>query len=407
MSNGKASAAWDGLNERQRLYLSTIFRFDQAAEADIRRQKAEWLTTPPASEWRLVTYDIKLPRDLGGYSSVQHELREAGQHDSGSGSTLAALERRGLVEVEHDHIYIAVLGKHVPRVRVRLTAAGRAAARAGAGITGPATAPAGLMARWSFAALARLYEAGDNGLTTQTTWDEDDKAPPWKTLLHLRDRKDGSHIEEFSVHTRKEGINPLTGHEYTTRTEYRVRLSPAGVRHYELHHACYRELYPDVEAVEPRHKLDLAHADLAAHQARKPPHLVRVTDVPVLARLAVLEAAGNCYLRTTLIKAYEERGWPVPEDVRALPSGLTPWQVKKLTRTERSIDRLRGHRDGPLVDVLEVENLPQHRHTHPVLPLVVLTEHGRRHYAGHRDEYLRAYPDLTLPDTITERSVQA
>lgn len=407
MNSSKAATVWGELNERQRLYLSTIFRFDQDAEAEIRSRRAERLATPPAAEWRLVTYDIKLPRDVGGYSSVQHELREAGQHDSGSGSTLAALERRGLVEVEHDHVYIALLGKHVPRVRVRLTTAGRAAARAGAGITGPTSTPAGLMARWSFAALARLYAAGDNGLTTQTTWDKADQAPPWKTLLRLRDRKDGSHIDEFSRHTRKEGINPLTGHEYTTRTEYRVRLSPAGVRHYELHHACYRELYPDVEAVEPRQKLDLAHADLAAHRAPPPRHLVRATDVPVLARLAELETAGGCYLRTTLIKAYEDGAWPVPDTVRALPSGLLRWEIKSLTRTEKSIDRLLAHRGGPLVEILEVDNVPRHRDKVPVLSLVVLTEHGRRHFAAHRDEYLRAYPDLTLPDTTASGDSRA
>lgn len=37
---------------------------------------------------------------------MQLVLRERGQHDTGSGSTLAALERRGLVTVTHDRVYI-------------------------------------------------------------------------------------------------------------------------------------------------------------------------------------------------------------------------------------------------------------------------------------------------------------
>jgi hypothetical protein len=71
--------AWAGLNGRQRLYLSTIFEFDQAAEADIKRQSAKWMKTPPASAWRQVTYDIKLPKEITGYSSVQSALRSKGE----------------------------------------------------------------------------------------------------------------------------------------------------------------------------------------------------------------------------------------------------------------------------------------------------------------------------------------
>jgi hypothetical protein len=136
-SSSKADQTWSKLNPRQRLYLTAVFDFDQAAEADIKRQSAKRMRTPLASEWRQITYDIKLPKEVVGYSSVQSVLRRAGQYDPGSGSSLVALERRGLVQVTHDTVYITPFG-HVPRIRVRLTTLGRATARAGKGITTPA-----------------------------------------------------------------------------------------------------------------------------------------------------------------------------------------------------------------------------------------------------------------------------
>ncbi|WP_327151271.1 hypothetical protein [Nocardia sp. NBC_01329] len=63
---GKAAAGWAGLNPRQRLYLSTTLDFDQAAEADIRHRSANGEKTPPASEWRQILYDIKLPKAITG-----------------------------------------------------------------------------------------------------------------------------------------------------------------------------------------------------------------------------------------------------------------------------------------------------------------------------------------------------
>jgi hypothetical protein len=394
--SAKAEAAWAALNDRQRLYLRTIYDFDQAAESEITRRSAERVKTPPASEWRQITYDVKLPREVHGYSSVQSALRQAGKHDRGSGSSLAALRRRGLVEVTHDTVYVWPFG-HVPRVRVRLTTTGRAAARAGAGAAAPARASRGLMARWSFLALARLYAAGQAGLSLDASAGRGQRAPSWNTLLNLRDRRDGSLIEEFNVQTRLPGINPHTGHAYGPRTDYRVRLSPAGHRHYEVHHACYRELHPDVDAPGPAGAVESPHAGLADHRASRRRRLVRDTDLRLLAELVRLEADNACFLRRMATEEYERRGLAVPAEVRAIPPGLLRWQVKELTRTEKSIDRLAGHPGGPLVETTDVPNSPLHRDTRPTLPLVVLTQAGRDHYARHLDEYRRAYPDLNLP----------
>lgn len=384
MATAKAAKAWAELNDRQRLYLSTIFDADQRAEAEIKAARLRWEKTPPASEWRQITYDLKLPKEFErDYTTVQNTLRRAGAHDSGSGSTLAALEKRGLVEVTHDHVYVFPVGM-VPRVRVRLTTTGRAAARAGKGTAAPASTPRGLVSRWSFAALARLYVAGEHGLANDGTIDPADRAPSWNTLLRLRDRKDGSFIDEFAV-----GAGLYARH--------RVRLSERGRQHYEIHHACYRETYPDIDAPEPDTPPEHAHSGLAEHNARRPRHLVRDTDLPVLARLTQLEAKGTCHLRQVVTEEYKRNREPVPAEVHAIPAGLLRWQVRELTRTEKSIQRLAEHPGGPLVEVIDAPNGPFHRDTRPTVPLVVLTEEGREHYARHHDEYRRACPELELP----------
>lgn len=389
--SAKAAQAWAALNERQRLYLSTILRFDQAVEADIKARSARWESTPPAAEWRQITYDIDLPKEIIGYSSVQAELREQGRHDTGSGSTLAALSRRGLVTVTHDQVLVPPLGM-VDRIRVRLTTAGRAAARAGADVATAPSTPAGLMARWSLVALARLYEAGESGLCAESTHDRADAAPSWNTLLRLRGRRDGSLIEEFH-----------TDHPSPTRRgfrQYRVRLSAAGRRHFEIHRACYRQLYPDLDLPEAE-LVDEAHAGLDDHRGRRPRGLVRDVDLRVLAKLAAVEATGHCYLRQAMIEDYDHYDELVPDAVRAIPPGLLRSQVKEIARSEKSLDRLIAHSDGALVEVVAVPNLRRHRATRPTLDLIVLTQHGRDHLAAHLADYRRAYPDLVLlPDGV-------
>ncbi|MBE1608602.1 hypothetical protein [Actinopolymorpha pittospori] len=44
----RAGRAWAGLNERQRVYLRVIYDRDRAAEADLRRDRAQRRTPPPA-----------------------------------------------------------------------------------------------------------------------------------------------------------------------------------------------------------------------------------------------------------------------------------------------------------------------------------------------------------------------
>jgi hypothetical protein len=70
----KPQPAWDGLNDRQRLYLSLIFDADQEAEREMKVRSARSEKTPPAAEWRKITDDIKIPKNRQlefGYSSIQ------------------------------------------------------------------------------------------------------------------------------------------------------------------------------------------------------------------------------------------------------------------------------------------------------------------------------------------------
>ncbi|MEV0297019.1 hypothetical protein [Nocardia sp. NPDC050710] len=376
-ATSKAAAVWAGLNPRQRLYLSTILDFDQAAEADIRRRSANWEKTPPASEWRQILYDIKLPKAIAGYSSVQSKLREAEQHDPGSGSTLAALERRSLVEVTHDHIYVPLLDMMVPRIRVRLSTFGRATARHGAGVAAPVSVPRGLLSRVSFNALAALYAAGEDGLVLHAKG-----TPSWETLVRLRNRAYDPWIEEFTTRSGEYGLR-----------ESRVRATANGRRHYEIHAACYRGLYPDIDVPDRTAAAHVTHGGLADHRIRTPKHLLAEADVRILSELVALTGKGSCWLQRMLLREIS-RDKPVPDSIATMRPGLLRNQVKDLARTDTPIQHLSGWPAGALAEMIELTD-PAITERWPA-SMLVLTELGGQHFARHREEYRQLYPDLHL-----------
>ena len=205
------------------------------------------------------------------------------------------LERRGLVLAVHDKVFVPLAGM-VPRIRVRLTTAGRAAARAGQGITAPARPPHGLMTEWLWGTLARLYPAGEEGLPRDAPRGTPlaQRAPSWNALPGLQDRRDGPYMEEFQVRT-GELVNPADTQHRTYQTEWRVRITSLGRAHYETHYACYRELYPAKDAAEPVSRPDAAHTGLADHRKRRPAGLVPEQQWRILAKLAELEQSGTCF----------------------------------------------------------------------------------------------------------------
>jgi len=392
---GKAAAAWAGLNDRQRTYLTAIYNADQEREKEIAGKRLARIEVPPAAEWRKLRFSLELPRTLFGYTTVQDVLRAAGEHDSGAGATLAALRRRGLVKTEHGWADLGIMV--VKCVYVTLTTPGRAAARAGLpAAAAPAKKPAGLLSEWLWESLAKLYRAGEDGMTMGLQPREiplSERTPTWRALQKLRDdQRDGPYIEEFHP---------------GGRGDWWVRITPAGRRHYDLHHACYRELHPDVKAADPE-PVDGAHTGLADHSpTRRPKHLVREPDWRVLAELAGLESGGRCPLLRRIIQEYDSYNrWvspgervEMPAEVAAIPPGMTLPHVKKTARSTAVVNRLKAYPGGALVEVLDVQtgrrpgvhlNLPAN------VALVCLTDAGRAHVAEHRAAYQRLYPDVPV-----------
>jgi hypothetical protein len=145
------------LNPRQSKYLELVYHADQEAEEHQRQQWHQHRRRDPADHWRWIPYSTDHPQAI--LTGLQQSLLEAGVHDPGSGATLAALTRRGLIEART----IQADTPHGParQRQVRLTRAGRQAARE----TQPTRSPAlhGLPA-WLEDALTAVRNAPPPGL---------------------------------------------------------------------------------------------------------------------------------------------------------------------------------------------------------------------------------------------------
>lgn len=228
-----ARARWDELNERQRAYLSVIYREDQAAE---RARAAIGRAAGPETNWRNLPFVVKAPLGMAGDTAIQRALRAAGVHDAGAGSSLTALERRGLVTTSMDAIDLPPFGQ-VARVLVALTRIGRACARAGLGEKGSSRPPAGLLSEWLWRRLVDVALAEPEGVAEDGVLD--------RAKFHLgvgygpAGRPSRGYIDCVPV---MEGAGDA---EYAR--EYRWRLTDAGRRHFAEQVEAYRELYPTVE----------------------------------------------------------------------------------------------------------------------------------------------------------------
>ena len=374
---------WRALNDRQRAYLAAIFERDQVMERSARGAWLDGVRTsdhPPAAGWDSAP-DAELgwrwlrwgtDAALEGDGLIRRPLRDQGLLDQGAGSTLAALERRGLLTVRSrlDTIMVPLRGPAlIEVVYVMLTPKGRAAARAGLGVPAPTTSrrPKGLLSEFLWGVLARLYAAGEDGVAPER------RAPT--TWGFLEDRREGSFVT--FVWTR-----PVDGY---------YRLSEIGRQHYELHWRCYRELYPDVEASEPA-DLTGAHAGLVDHQQPRRGALLSEQLWTVLAALARAELEGN--------PVYEGRARAQHSHLildRLPIRGLMEWQVARLARNSKAVERLRGHRTGALVELVQVPNPQDLDHDRP-LPILRLTELGRRHYQEHLADYHALHPLVSAPE---------
>jgi hypothetical protein len=123
---GSAGRHLENLNKRQQAYLGVLFAIDQDNE---NAQTRRWHATrerQPAEQWRWITYGVDHP--AAEATQVQQQLSQRHVLDAGAGATLAALQRRGLIELRR----VAQDGVAGPlwHTQVRLTRTGRAAGRA-------------------------------------------------------------------------------------------------------------------------------------------------------------------------------------------------------------------------------------------------------------------------------------
>jgi hypothetical protein len=372
----EAEAVWGALNPRQQHYLAIVYRHDQEAERAVRGELTDWSPRPSADEWRWLTFSVKAPTDLVGRTSIQQQLRMAGEHDPGAGSSLAALRRRALIEVQEDSVQ--VLGSWAPRVRVRLTRLGRAAARAGLHETPARRPPPGLMTRRLWAALIRVYAAGEAGLGRDDGGRHSYGGMSWNLLLQLRDRARGSFIQEGNGS---------------------VWVSDRGRRHHELHWACYRELYPDLEAPRPPAVAD-AHQGLGDHRRPRPPRLLLESDWRVLFELFRLERSGSCPWRQQVMDEYDAHGIAPPPALIEAPNGLTLWEARDMARARMAVRRLLDYTDGPLVELVDVDHVRLRPQGEPI-DVVCLSPLGREHVQRHLADYRQLYPEMDWPQLPT------
>lgn len=223
--------AWSSLNDRQRTYLTCIFRQDQEAEEEQRHARHLSAERRPAAEWRRMTLALSASSDAVGYTRIQERLRAAGVHDPGAGSSVAALERRGLIFVYRDRVYIDGLGD-LPRTRVEMTRPGRAVARAALGVRREAGPPAPLLSSWLWKIMVRVARAGTQGVDGSLAG----RGPHYLAVGQSPDGRTPS--RGFIVLRHPDGV---------THGPYRWFLTDSGQHHIADHLDAYRSLYPGID----------------------------------------------------------------------------------------------------------------------------------------------------------------
>lgn len=241
VKQNKAAQAWADLNERQQAYLRAIYEADQETERDRQSEGARgnWDNTP-ASVWRWRLYATLAP---GGDTPLKHLIRVEKLIDEGTGSTFAALEKRGLVELKYTSEgtpWESVIGKYEEwTVFVKLTTLGRAAARAGDPDYKPTKKQSvGTLKERQWQALEAAYKAGDEGIKADGSFTYSGFS--WQyTWLRLRDYKPRPLIQENLIQEKESGLVPGR-----MLREYVVVITEFGREYYEQNRQRYAELYP-------------------------------------------------------------------------------------------------------------------------------------------------------------------
>lgn len=215
----KALQTWNDLNDRQQGTLAVIYDLDQAAETGRRQDAARGVYDDrPADAWRSIDFAHEPAlRDIFGWTTLQERLMWRGWDNQGNGSTMAALERRGLITRDGRPTQWGHMRT------VRLTREGRAAARAGTSLNpgGPRKAALG---RRSWEVLALLWQAHQRGEPLR-----------WTYSLTIERALIDKHVPPLARSL------PTGGYEITDR----------GRDFYREHHAAHTAAHPDVHAPHP------------------------------------------------------------------------------------------------------------------------------------------------------------
>ncbi|MFJ8770377.1 helix-turn-helix domain-containing protein [Streptomyces clavifer] len=234
-----AETTWLTLNARQRVYLEELLREECTAETEMWMRRVRGLSVPAPAEWRALPLALRAPAQAVGYTRLQQRLRRSGVHDPGTGPTVQALERRGLVETSRDVVLHPAVGE-VGRTRIALTRRGRAAARAGTGE--PAERPPfePLLSEWLWGVLAHVVRAGPDGLDR----DELSGRAPFYLGVGYKNQSGGRPSRGFLDEV------PVLAEDGSHVTGYRWQLTPVALRHVAQHLAAYRRKYPRVDTSE-------------------------------------------------------------------------------------------------------------------------------------------------------------
>jgi len=180
-----------------------------------------------------------------GYTPLKRRIVEKDLNDPGTGSTFSALESRELILVRYEGRFSAY---SLPSIR--LTTKGRKLVRQAIGYQAPKKLPTGTLQEWHWKALAEVWKAGDEGIIS------DDRTGyariGWNTWQRLRDYKvygeNKPLADETSIHSSfVRGPAGFLNHIQ----EIRMLITDFGKEYYKENWARYKELYPEVDALEP------------------------------------------------------------------------------------------------------------------------------------------------------------
>jgi len=184
---------------------------------------------------------------------VKRHLSATEQISEGTGATLEALEKRGLITMHHLSAEVLRRRSIIPEwmafletdpiPTIQITPAGRKLVRQALGVRSTAHV-AGTLKEWHWRALSLAYAARESkGVALESGYYGH---IGWKTWLRLRDYTPAPLIQEYHE---DRGHLPSTG---SPLIDYYVQITPFGIAFYERAFPCYRELYPAIEAPVPQ-----------------------------------------------------------------------------------------------------------------------------------------------------------